>query len=103
MDCFTVPFQHTLKNSIYFLAILQSDMIMKSMLKPVRRNANLGDPPEAYYNNVPEAANAMIKRAVNFKENDMPGFCNKMSTLILQQKEDVESAVFNHLMVQDER
>ena len=66
------------------------------MLKPVRRHAGLGDPPEAYYNNVPEAANGMIKRAVNFKENEMPEFCNKMSTLISQQREDVESAVFNH-------
>jgi hypothetical protein len=71
-------------------------MIIKSMIKPVRRHAGLGDPPAAYYNNVPEAANAMIKRAVNFKENEMPEFCNKMNTLILQQKEDVESAVFNH-------
>ena len=71
-------------------------MIIKSMLKPVRRHAGLGDPPGAYYNNVSEAANAMIKRAVNFKKNEMPEFCNKMSTLILQQKEDVESAVFNH-------
>ena len=29
-----------------------------------------------------EGANAMIKKAVNFKENEMPVFCNKMNTLV---------------------
>ena len=59
-----------------FSVILQSNMIIKSMLKLVRRHAGLGDPPGDYYNNVSEAANAMIKRAVNFKKNEMPEFCN---------------------------
>ena len=41
------------------------------MLKSVRRNAGLGDPPVPYYNNIPESANALIKRAVGFKESEM--------------------------------
>ena len=71
-------------------------MISNSMLKDVRRHAGLGDPPNAYYNNIPESANAMIKHAVKFKESDMPRFCEEMRTFILQQKEDIESAVINH-------
>jgi hypothetical protein len=66
------------------------------MLKDVRRHAGLGDPPEPFYNNVPESANAFIKRGVNFKENEMSKFCQEMSVLVLRQKEDVESAIINH-------
>ena len=66
------------------------------MLKDVRRHAGLGDPPEPFYNNVPESANAQIKRAVNFKENEMSKFCEEMKVLLLSQKEDVDSAIINH-------
>ena len=44
------------------------------MLKDVRRNADLSDLPTAYYKNIPESANAMIKRAVNCKESEMKMF-----------------------------
>ena len=44
---------------------------------------------------MPESANAMIKRAVDFNESEMSKFCNDMSTLLLRQKEDVDSAVIN--------
>ena len=66
------------------------------MLKDVRRHAGLGDPPTAYYNNIPESANAMIKRAVNFKESEMTKFCENLSTFLLQQKEDIDSSILNH-------
>jgi hypothetical protein len=56
------------------------------MLKDVRRHAGLGDPPEPFYNNVAESANALIKRGVNFKENEMSKFCQEMSVLVLSQK-----------------
>ena len=56
----------------------------------------MGDPPEPFYNNVPESVNAQIKRAVNFKENEMSKFCQEMSVLLVRQKEDVESAIINH-------
>lgn len=65
------------------------------MLKETRRNAGLGDPPSPYYNNIPESANAMIKRGVNFKESEMTKFCKDMSMLLVRQKVDVDSAVIN--------
>ena len=71
-------------------------MIANSMLKDVRRHAGLGDPPNAYNNNVPESANALIKHAVKFKENNMPRFCEEMGIFLLQQKEDIESTVISH-------
>jgi hypothetical protein len=65
------------------------------MSRETRVNAGLGDPPLPYFNNMPESANAMIKRAVNFNESEMSKFCNEMSTLLLCQKENVDSAVIN--------
>ena len=75
---------------------LQADMIVSCMLKDARRHAGLGNPPTAYYNNIPESANAMIKRGVKFKESEMTTFCKEMSILLSRQKEDIESAIFNH-------
>lgn len=77
------------------LAILQEEMIMSCMSRETRKNTGLGNPPLPFFNNIPESANAMIKRAVNFNESEMSTFCNDMSTLILSQKEDVDSAVTN--------
>lgn len=70
-------------------------MIIRCMSKKARRNAGLGDPPSAFYTNVPESANAVIKRAVKFKENEISDFVQEMSILIGQQREDVDSAVTN--------
>ena len=51
--------------------------------------------PSAYYTKVSESANAVIKRAVNFKESQISDFVEKMSVLIRQQREDDDSAVNN--------
>ena len=67
----------------------------KSMLKEARRNAGLGDPPAPYYTNIPEFANALIKRGVNFQQNEISDFCREMAILLSRQKEDVDSAVIN--------
>ncbi|KAK3700933.1 hypothetical protein QZH41_000337 [Actinostola sp. cb2023] len=77
----------------YFLG--KVDMIAANMLKDVRMNAGLGDPPSQYHTNSPESANAIIKRAVSFKESEMSSFCNKMEELIRHQKTDVESAILD--------
>ena len=71
-------------------------MIVQSMLKEVRRHAGLGSPSTAYFNNIPESVNAIIKHGVQFKESEMSKFCQEMSILLLHQKEDVESAIMNH-------
>ena len=70
-------------------------MIIQSIFKSERRYASLGDPPAPYYNNAAESANALIKRCVGFQKNEMSNFCEEMSKLIQQQKEDVESSIIN--------
>ena len=52
--------------------------------------------PTAYFNNIPECINAVIKRGVQFQESEMTKFCQEMSVLLMRQKEDVESAIINH-------
>ena len=68
---------------------------MANFLKPVRRNAGLGDPPDPSFNNLPELANAVIKRAVDYQPNEMSHFYMEMEALITQQKRDCEAAVLN--------
>ena len=68
---------------------------MADFLEPVHRNAGLGDPPEPYFNNLPESGNAVIKRAVNYQPNEMSHYCTGMEELITQQKRDCEAAILN--------
>ena len=46
-------------------------MIQGNMLRPIQLNASLGNPPEAYYNNMPESANKVIKMGVDFRKSEM--------------------------------
>ena len=46
-------------------------MIQDNMLRPIQLNVSLGNPPEAYYNNMPESANKVIKMGVDFPKNLM--------------------------------
>ena len=70
-------------------------MIQDNMLRLIRLNAGLGNPPEAYYNNMPESANKVIKMGVDFRKSKMSEFNNKMEKVIQQQRRDCESAVIN--------
>ena len=47
---------------------------MASLLKPVGRNARLSDPPDPYYNNIPESAKAIIKTAVAHDPKEMSNY-----------------------------
>ena len=62
-------------------------------------NAGLGDPPEPYFNDLPESGNAVIKRAVNYQPNEMSHFCMVMEKLITQQERDCEAAILNRAHV----
>ena len=70
-------------------------MIQDNMLRPIRLNVGLGNPPEAYYNNMPESANKVIKMGVDFRKSEMSEFNDKMEKVIQQHLRDCESAVIN--------
>lgn len=55
------------------------------MLKPVRVEAGLGDPPKEYLNNDPESANFMLKHALNFDPKKPHEFVQDVKDIIETQ------------------
>lgn len=51
------------------------EVIESSMLAPIRQAAGLGNPPEPFYTNEIESINRVIKRKVDYKTSEWPGFC----------------------------
>jgi hypothetical protein len=66
----------------------------ESMLKPVRIEAGLGDPPKEYTNNDPEAANFMVKHALKFDSKRPHEFIDEIKNLIETQFRNEDRAVF---------
>lgn len=59
---------------------------MPSDLRPIRLNAGLENPPKAYYNNMQESANKVIKMGVDFQKSEMSQFNYKMEKVIQQHR-----------------
>ena len=66
----------------------------ESMLKSVRREAGLGNPPREYTNNDPEAANFMVKHALNFDPKSPEEFINEIRNIVETQFRNEDRAVF---------
>lgn len=56
-----------------------------SMLKPVRIEVGLGDPPPEYTNNDPESANFLIKHGLHFSACKPHEFVEKIKNIIETQ------------------
>ena len=65
-----------------------------SMLKPVRVDAGLGDPPVEYKNNDPESANFIIKHGLHFNASKPHEFVEKIKNIVETQQRNEERAVF---------
>lgn len=65
-----------------------------SMLKSVRIDAGLGNPPSEYTNNDPEAANFMIKHGLHFDAKKPHEFIQEIKNIIETQQRDEDRAVF---------
>ena len=52
----------------------QCDPIVSGMLRNVREDAGLGVPPAPFTTNASESLNAVLKRKVNYKKNELPEF-----------------------------
>lgn len=68
------------------------------MLKPVRVEAGLGDPPKEYLNNDPESANFMLKHALNFDPKKPHEFVQDVKDIIETQYRNEDRAVFGRGM-----
>lgn len=69
------------------------DMIVNSLLRPVREQAGLGCPPEQFTTNASESVNALLKNKVDYKRNELPDFLKKLKEVIDEQDEEVSRAV----------
>lgn len=66
----------------------------ESMLKDVRIEAGLGDPPCEYVNNDPEAANFMIKHGLQFDSKKPHQFIEEIKNIVETQQHNEDRAVF---------
>ncbi len=84
------------------------------MLKPVRIDAGLGDPPGEYTNNDTESANFMINHDIKFNPKQPCEFIEDIKEVIDSQFRNEDRAVFNkgdyrisaefqHLAIDDEK
>lgn len=61
------------------------------MLKPLRRAAGLGEPPQLYYTNDVESLNKVIKQQVKYKAQELPRFVMLMKEMIVSLKKAIEN------------
>ena len=70
-----------------------SDMI-KTMIKPVRQKAGLGESPPPFYTNLSESLNRHLKRKVDQKQSGLMAFVEHMRELAhLQQSQAVKAII----------
>ena len=68
-------------------------VIEETMLKPVREDAGLGCPPQSFTTNASETANFILKNKVDYKQNQLLEFVEKLKQVIDDQEKEVEKAV----------
>lgn len=64
------------------------------MLKPLRTEAGLGNPPNEYLNNDPESANFIIKHSLKFDAKKPQEFILEVKDIIEAQFRNEDRAVF---------
>lgn len=53
------------------------DVICNSMLRPIREESGLGNPPSIFTTNSSVNVNAVLKHKVNYKKNDLASVCEQ--------------------------
>ncbi len=71
----------------------KADAIRDTMLRPIRVECGLGNPPDPFTTNASESINAMLKRKVSYKQSELPAFIDHVKQLINEQEKEVERAV----------
>ena len=66
-----------------------ADIFRNTTLKCLRRDVELGDPPEVFMTNASESLNAALKKKVNYKETEWPQFNEAVKELISAQRDEV--------------
>eukprot|EP00112_Aurelia_sp_Birch-Aquarium-sp1_P014212 Seg3053.3 transcript_id=Seg3053.3/GoldUCD/mRNA.D3Y31 product="hypothetical protein" protein_id=Seg3053.3/GoldUCD/D3Y31 len=85
------------KKKIFYDWFLEekANVVKTAMLKPVREEAGLGNPPKEYTTNDNEAANFMLKNALEFDVKKPCEFIEEVRNIIEVQFRNEDRAVFN--------
>ena len=65
-------------------------VIQNTMLRPIREECGLGNPPSIFTTNARESINTLLKRKLYYKKQELPVFIEKVKELVSEQKQDVE-------------
>ena len=68
-------------------------VISSTMLRTVREDCGLGNPPDIFTTNPSESINAVLKKKMDYKKKELPELVEKLKELILEQNKEVERAV----------
>ena len=70
-------------------------VIRNSMLRSIREESGLGNPPPIFTTNASESINALIKRKMDYKKHQLPQFIEMVHELVDEQNREVERAIVN--------
>ena len=59
---------------------------MRYALRPIREECGLGCPPSQFTTNASESVNALLKRKVDYKKNELPDFLDRVKEIIQEQQ-----------------
>ena len=65
-----------------------ANVVRYNMLKQLRIDAGLGNPPDIFTTNSSESINAVLKRKVNFKESEWSEFNRQLKEIVDEQREE---------------
>ena len=85
--------ENVLQKFVSWFKVNKESVIKKCMLKPVREKAGLGKPPTAFTTNASESINALIKKKVDYKRNELPVFLKELKEAIDEQDNEISRAL----------
>ena len=71
----------------------KAHIIRETMIRSVREGCGLGCPPDIFTTNASESINAILKRKVDYKRNQLPEFVDIFKEVIDDQRCELERAV----------
>ena len=92
----------------------KAETMKSTMLRPIREQAGLGNPPQPFTTNASETVNSVLKSHVNYKSSQLLEFVGKLKDVVDEQEREIERAVigrgkyrfkmqYSHLMVPESK
>ena len=69
-----------------------SDVFAENVVRSVRINAGLGNPPDAFYNNRSESMNRLLKSHVGHRKSSLPQFVRYLHSFVTEQFNNIKKA-----------